>query len=93
MSSLDHCMNNDVAAEFLERRWFAARSAAQGAQAECEVLAGVMRLAEDDWRRARARLAELETLQHALGEELASLDAPRHRQPNEPPALESMSAT
>jgi hypothetical protein len=89
---IDHCMDNDVAAEFLERRWFAARSAAQGAQAECEVLAGVMWLAEDAWRQARARLAELENLQHALGDELATLDAPRPRRPNEPAALEAKSA-
>lgn len=72
-------MNNrnpdgDAAAERLERRWFAAFKAASGARAECEDLLDAMAQAEAAWNDARARLAELEALRDALGEELAELD-------------------
>jgi len=73
-------MNNrnpegDVAAERLERRWFAAFKAASDVRAECEELLDAMDQTEMAWNRARARLSELEALRDALGEELAELDA------------------
>jgi hypothetical protein len=72
---IDRYADGEPAAELLERRWFAALRAAKGVQAECDVLMGVMELAEVAWRRARARLAELETLRDALGEQLTWVDA------------------
>ena len=74
-------MNNrnpegDAAAERLERRWFAAFKAASSVRAECEDLLDAMAQAEAAWNDARARLAELEVLRDALGEELAELDGP-----------------
>jgi chromosome segregation ATPase len=67
----------DVAAERLERRWFAAFKAASNARAECEDLLDAMERAEAAWNRARARLSELEALRDSLGEELAELDSAR----------------
>jgi chromosome segregation ATPase len=66
----------DVAAERLERRWFAAFKAASSARAECEDLLEAMERTEMAWNRARARLSELEALRDCLGEELAELDRP-----------------
>ncbi len=45
-----------------------------GVRAECEALLESMARAQVAWSRARARLAELETLRDALGEELEALD-------------------
>ncbi len=55
-------MDGDAAANLLERRWFAAFKAASGVRAECEALLESMARAQVAWSRARARLAELETL-------------------------------
>ena len=66
----------DVAAERLERRWFAAFKAASNARAKCEDLLEAMESTEAAWNRARARLSELEALRDALGEELSELDRP-----------------
>jgi hypothetical protein len=63
-----------LTAEFLERRWFAALSAAKSVQSECEVLLEVVQQAEEAWRRSRAKLAELEGLRDALGDQLAAVD-------------------
>jgi hypothetical protein len=67
-------MDGDAAANLLERRWFAAFKAASGIRAECEALLESMALSQVAWNRARARLAELETLRDALGEELEAMD-------------------
>ena len=67
-------MDGDAAAEMLERRWFAAFKAASCARAECEALIEAMTAAESAWAEARERLARLESLRDALGEELAELD-------------------
>ncbi|HSZ07579.1 MAG TPA: hypothetical protein VK794_03525 [Steroidobacteraceae bacterium] len=67
-------MDGDAAAEMLERRWFAAFKAASCARAECEALIEAMAAAETAWADARERLAKLESLRDALGEELAELD-------------------
>jgi hypothetical protein len=66
--------DGDAAANLLERRWFAAFKAASGVRAECEALLESMALNQIAWNRARARLAELETLRDALGEELEAMD-------------------
>jgi hypothetical protein len=66
--------DNDAAANLLERRWFAAFKAASGVRAECESLLESMALTQAAWSRARARLAVLEALRDALGEELEALD-------------------
>ncbi len=70
----ERCADRDTEANLLERRWFSSIAAVRAAQAECEVLRGVMELAETAWRRARTRLAEFEVLRDSLGEELAALD-------------------
>jgi hypothetical protein len=67
-------MDGDAAADLLERRWFAAFKAASGARAECEALLESMAITQTAWTRARARLADLEALRDALGEELETLD-------------------
>ena len=70
----NHYMDGDAAANLLERRWFAAFKAASGVRAECEALLESMALSQVAWSRARARLAELEALRDALGEELEAMD-------------------
>jgi hypothetical protein len=84
--------DGEPAAELLERRWFAALRAAQGVQAECEVLVGVMELAEDAWQRARARLLELETLRDALGEQLSAMEGQQRSIARDPVPSAAMSA-
>jgi hypothetical protein len=66
--------DGDAAANLLERRWFAAFKAASGIRTECEALLESMALNHVAWNRARARLAELEALRDALGEQLEALD-------------------
>ena len=70
---------DDAAADLLERRWFAAFKAASAVRTECEALLEEMELVETAWNRARARLAELEELRDALGDQLAELDVEQHR--------------
>ena len=82
----------DVAAERLERRWFAAFKAASSARAECEVLLEAMESTEAAWNRARARLSELEALRDSLGEELAELDAARPQEAREQRGRPELSA-
>ena len=67
-------MDSDAAADLLERRWFAAFKAASGVRGECEALLESMAVMQTAWSRARARLAELEALRDALGEELEALE-------------------
>lgn len=69
-------MDSDSAADLLERRWFAAFKAASGVRTECEALLESMAVMQTAWSRARARLAELEALRDALGEQLEALDQP-----------------
>jgi hypothetical protein len=71
---LKRYMDGDAAANLLERRWFAAFKAASGVRAECETLLESMALTQAAWSRARARLAELEAMRDALGEELEASD-------------------
>jgi hypothetical protein len=71
---LNRYMDGDAAANLLERRWFAAFKAASGVRTECEALLESMAAIQVAWSRARARLAELEALRDALGEELEALD-------------------
>jgi len=66
---------DEAAADVLERRWFASFKAASTARAECESLLEALEMTEAAWNRARARLAKLESLRDALGDELAQLDA------------------
>lgn len=67
--------DDDAAANVLERRWFAAFKAASVVRAECEALLESMAPTRAAWLRARTRLAELEALRDALGEELETLSA------------------
>ncbi len=78
-------MDGDAAANLLERRWFAAFKAASGVRAECETLLESMALTQVAWSRARARLAELEALRDALGEELEAMDEREEQIPAEEP--------
>jgi hypothetical protein len=70
----DRYLAEDSATNLLERRWFAAERAAAEVLAECTALAQVADLAEASWRSAQARLARLEALRDALGDELATID-------------------
>jgi len=72
-------MDGDAAANLLERRWFAAFKAASGVRAECETLLESIALTQVAWSRARARLAELEAMRDALGEELEAMDEREER--------------
>jgi hypothetical protein len=63
----------DAAADRLERRWFAAFHAASVARAECEALIDQMERVEMAWNHARVRLAEIEAIRDALGDELNQL--------------------
>ncbi|MGO9988371.1 MAG: hypothetical protein ACLPSY_06310 [Steroidobacteraceae bacterium] len=72
---IDRNADGDAAASLLERRWFASIAAARATQAECQVLREVVALAEDSWRRACHRLARLEAVRDALGEQLMARDA------------------
>jgi chromosome segregation ATPase len=67
-------VDGDAATGLLERRWFAAFKAASSVRAECESLLESMARAEDAWSRARERLAEIEALRDALGEQLDALN-------------------
>jgi hypothetical protein len=64
----------DVAADRLERGWFAAFRAASAARAECEALLEQMERIEISWNHARVRLAEIEAIRDALGEEIVQLE-------------------
>jgi hypothetical protein len=64
----------DIAADRLERRWFAAFRAASAARAECEALLEQMERIESAWNFARVRLAEIEGLRDALGEEILQME-------------------
>jgi len=70
----DRYLAEDSATNLLERRWFAADRAAAEVGVECAALARVAELAEASWRSARVRLARLEALRDALGDELATID-------------------
>jgi len=64
----------DAAADRLERRWFAAFRAASAARVECEVLLDQREQIEATWNQARVRLAEIEAIRDALGEEIMQMD-------------------
>jgi hypothetical protein len=70
-----HSEDDEAVRMQIERRWFALHRAAGELREECQVLAGVMQVTQDDWRETRARLCEIEAARDALGEELARLDA------------------
>jgi hypothetical protein len=89
---INRCAEGDAAATLLERRWFAATSAARTLQAECEVLREVMELAEGAWRRACCELNRLEALRDALGERLADGDPLHEQQARESDARVSSAA-
>jgi hypothetical protein len=71
---IDNYVDGDPATEMLERRWFAAFKAASEARAACETLVEELEMTKLAWTGARTRLARLESLRDALGEELAELD-------------------
>jgi hypothetical protein len=72
---MNNCpMESEAALEMLERRWFATFKAASAARAECEALLEALETTEAAWHRARVRLAELESLRDALGDQLADID-------------------
>lgn len=64
---------DDAARALIERRWvaFELHRAANHLREECERLAAVVQATQDAWHDARSRLAELEAMRAALGEELA----------------------
>jgi hypothetical protein len=83
--------DDDAVANLAERRFFATLTAAKSMQDECEILREVRDLAEEAWRRARARLADLETLRDALGGQLAERDR-KQSQAQQPPNDRVLSA-
>lgn len=74
--------DDDAQTNIVERRWFAAAAKAKIMQDECALLREVVDLAEASWRRARAQLAELESLRDALGERLANPEPELERLPH-----------
>jgi hypothetical protein len=62
-------VDSDAMSNLLERRWFAARSAARAVQSECAVLREVVDQAEAAWRRARRQLETLENACDVLAED------------------------
>ncbi len=85
-------LDAEPAAELLERRWFAASGAINNLKSECDALLAGLELAEQAWRRARTRLAHLEALRDALGDQLASMDDPPVGRPVAAIPYELMSA-
>jgi chromosome segregation ATPase len=67
-------LDSESTAELLERRWFATSKAISALRADCEVLREVIEDAESAWTGVRRRLAELETVRDALGDDLAEID-------------------
>jgi hypothetical protein len=76
---IERSADGDAAADLVERRWFASIAAVRTMQAECEVLREALDMADASWRRARVRLARLEALRDALGEQLSERDE-RHQE-------------
>jgi hypothetical protein len=75
----DNYPAEDRGVGLLERRWFAAESAAAKSRAECADLAEALRTAQSAWLAAQARLKRLETLRDAMGEELSAINERRVR--------------
>jgi hypothetical protein len=73
----DRYVDAEPASELLERRWFAALGAVERLKSDCDVLLGVVELAENAWRRACVQLVQIEALRDALGDQLAAMDEPR----------------
>jgi ribosomal 50S subunit-associated protein YjgA (DUF615 family) len=67
----------DVTSDQLERRWFAVQNACVTQRHDCDHIRQSLEAAELAWRRAHARLQELESLRDSLGQALAEEDA-RH---------------
>ena len=72
MSSLDFELDSQMST--LESEWRQAYEFSAVARAECETLVEELEMTELAWKSARTRLARLESLRDALGEELAELD-------------------
>lgn len=89
---INRYLDRDVAANLLERRWFSSITSVRTMQAECEVLREVMEVAEAAWRCARTRLAELESLRDALGDQLTDIDGQYPEQQPRPLLCAVMSA-
>lgn len=68
---------DDAAANLIERRWFAASAKVKALQEECEIMRGVMELAEKAYRDARIQLAELEAVCDGLSAWLERLEEAR----------------
>jgi len=68
---------DDAAANLIERRWFAASAKVKALRQECDVMQGIMVLAEKAHRDARMQLAELEALCDGLSERLERLEEVR----------------
>jgi hypothetical protein len=64
-----YAWDGEAMSNLLERRWFAALTAAKAMQSECAVLREVVDQAEAAWRRARWRLEKLENMCDALAED------------------------
>jgi len=66
---------SDAFAETLERRWFAVQNACTAQRHECDYIRQSLEIAESAWRKAHARLRELEAMRDSLGAELGEMDA------------------
>jgi hypothetical protein len=62
-------VEGEGALDLLERRWFAAHQQVEALRRDCMILRDVMELASANWRDAAGRLADMEALRDALGEE------------------------
>jgi hypothetical protein len=69
--------DDDAATNLVERRWFAASAQVKALQEECALMQKVMEQAAQDYRGARLRLAQLESLRDGLAARPASSDEMR----------------
>lgn len=69
--------DDDVAANLIERRWFAACAKVKTLQDECEVMREVMQQAATAYRGARTQLVQLEALRDVLAQRLAHPEGAR----------------
>ena len=63
-------LDGDEADNFVERRWFAASRAVNEMRIERDTLQHVVELAQSEQRDVSVRLAELEAICRALGDEI-----------------------
>jgi len=83
---------SDAAANRIEHGWFSALRAAKAMQSECAALREVWQAAEEAWRQAHFKLAQLENLRDSLAQQLDEMHGKDHDRPKPPSARAVKSA-